>query len=93
MTESSYASTTTPPKLDTELGTSDMDEFGNMFESFGKRKSTVIDGGEPKTPVPSTPSPVRNQLVSVLVVILTGFVFSSQLLAPRVLQKHILLQD
>ncbi|KAI9766529.1 MAG: hypothetical protein M1840_006487 [Geoglossum simile] len=58
MTESSYASTTTPPKLDTELGTSDPDGFGNMFESFGKRKSIVMDGSEPKTPVPSTPNPL-----------------------------------
>jgi hypothetical protein len=56
MTESSYASTTTPPKLDTDLETSDIDGFGNMFESFGKRKSTVMDGGEPKTPVSQPPS-------------------------------------
>ncbi|KAH0543494.1 hypothetical protein FGG08_002162 [Glutinoglossum americanum] len=55
MTESSYASTTTPPKLDTELGSSDIDGFGNMFEGFGKRKSTMMEGGEPKTPVPPTP--------------------------------------
>lgn len=44
MTESSYASgsTATPPKLletDLDLGQSDLDGFGTMFESFGKRRS------------------------------------------------------
>lgn len=44
MTESSYASgsTATPPKLletDLDLGQSDLDGFGSMFESFGKRRS------------------------------------------------------
>lgn len=44
MTESSYASgsTATPPKLletDLPLGQSDLDGFGTMFESFGKRRS------------------------------------------------------
>lgn len=42
MTESSYASgsTATPPKLlETDLGQSDLDGFGTMFESFGKRRS------------------------------------------------------
>ncbi|KAL9014953.1 MAG: hypothetical protein Q9173_000407 [Seirophora scorigena] len=45
LTESSYASgsTATPPKfLDTglDLGSSDLDSFGHMFENFGKRPST-----------------------------------------------------
>lgn len=44
MTESSYASgsTATPPKLldtDLDLRQSDLDGFGTMFESFGKRGS------------------------------------------------------
>ena len=48
MTESSYASgsTATPPKLlDTGLdfGQSDLDGFGSMFESFGKRQSKQIE--------------------------------------------------
>lgn len=52
MTESSYASgsTATPPKLlDTGLdfGQSDLDGFGSMFESFGKRQSKLVD--EPST--------------------------------------------
>ncbi|KAL8944554.1 MAG: hypothetical protein Q9216_000357 [Gyalolechia sp. 2 TL-2023] len=46
LTESSYASgsTATPPKLlDTglDLGSSDLDSFGDMFENFGKRRSTL----------------------------------------------------
>ncbi|KAL8950066.1 MAG: hypothetical protein Q9222_003869, partial [Ikaeria aurantiellina] len=46
LTESSYASnsTATPPKLlDTglDLGKSDLDGFGDMFENFGERKSTI----------------------------------------------------
>ncbi|KAL8703280.1 MAG: hypothetical protein Q9201_003521 [Fulgogasparrea decipioides] len=46
LTESSYASgsTATPPKLlDTGLGlgSSDLDGFGDMFENFGKRRSTL----------------------------------------------------
>lgn len=46
MTESSYASgsTATPPRLfdeDLDLGTSDLDGFGSMFDNFGKRKSQI----------------------------------------------------
>lgn len=46
LTESSFASgsTATPPKLlDTGLGlgSSDLDGFGDMFENFGKRRSTL----------------------------------------------------
>ncbi|KAL9029728.1 MAG: hypothetical protein Q9196_002067 [Gyalolechia fulgens] len=46
LTESSYASGSTaePPKLlDTgfDLDTSDLDGFGDMFENFGKRRSTL----------------------------------------------------
>ncbi|KAL9631023.1 MAG: hypothetical protein Q9164_006112 [Protoblastenia rupestris] len=43
-TESSYASesTATPPKLlDTGLDFGSMDNFGSMFESFGKRRSQI----------------------------------------------------
>lgn len=51
MTESSYTSesTATPPKLlDTglDIGQSDLDSFGGMFENFGKRQSQV----EPEQP-------------------------------------------
>ncbi|KAL8695454.1 MAG: hypothetical protein Q9218_000032 [Villophora microphyllina] len=46
LTESSYASGSTakPPKLlDTslDLGNSDLDDFGDMFENFGKTRSTI----------------------------------------------------
>ncbi|KAL9605113.1 MAG: hypothetical protein Q9219_000047 [cf. Caloplaca sp. 3 TL-2023] len=46
LTESSFASgsTATPPKiLDSglDLGNSDLDDFGDMFENFGKRRSTL----------------------------------------------------
>lgn len=46
LTESSYASgsTATPPKLldaGLDLGSSDLDSFGDMFENFGKRRSTL----------------------------------------------------
>ncbi|KAL8843560.1 MAG: hypothetical protein Q9170_000064 [Blastenia crenularia] len=46
LTESSYASgsTATPPKLldaGLDLGGSDLDSFGDMFENFGKRRSTL----------------------------------------------------
>lgn len=46
MTESSYTSgsTATPPRLfdeDLDLGTSDLDGFGSMFDNFGKRKSQI----------------------------------------------------
>ena len=48
MTESSYASgsTATPPKLlgtEFELDQSDLDEFGNMFNSFGKSEVKLVD--------------------------------------------------
>ena len=48
MTESSYASgsTATPPKiLDAGLDfvQSDLDSFGSMFESFGKRQSQLVE--------------------------------------------------
>lgn len=62
MTESSFASasTATPPKLletDLDLGGSDLDGFGNMFESFDKRRSRVLDG-QGITLLPSTANPV-----------------------------------
>lgn len=49
MTDSSYASgsTATPPKLldaDLDLGQSDLDGLGSMFETFGKRKSQIMGG-------------------------------------------------
>ncbi len=49
LTESSYTSgsTATPPKLldtDLDLGQSDLDGLGSMFESFGKRRSQLISG-------------------------------------------------
>ena len=61
-TESSYASgsTATPPKLlDTslDLGQSDLEGFGSMFESFGKRGSRVDLGGSDMR-VSRTESPV-----------------------------------
>lgn len=66
MTESSYASgsTVTPPKLldsDLDLGKSDLDSFGNMFESFGKRKSQTIETRE-VLGLGSTQSPVSQVL-------------------------------
>lgn len=47
LTESSYASasTATPPKLldtDLDFGNSNLDGFGDMFESYGKRRSRVL---------------------------------------------------
>ncbi|KAI9683365.1 MAG: hypothetical protein M1829_005437 [Trizodia sp. TS-e1964] len=44
MTESSYASTATPPKLESlnDLGASDFGGLGNMFDNFGKRTSTLM---------------------------------------------------
>ncbi|KAH8602865.1 hypothetical protein B0O99DRAFT_647688 [Bisporella sp. PMI_857] len=44
VTASSYASTATPPKLDErELGLSLGGDFGDMFSSFGKRKSQMLE--------------------------------------------------
>ncbi|KAL8674673.1 MAG: hypothetical protein Q9168_000905 [Polycauliona sp. 1 TL-2023] len=62
LTESSYASnsTATPPKL-LDTGLDIEDGFGNMFEDFGKRKST-LDAGlgvtETESPVSLTVKPV-----------------------------------
>ena len=64
LTESSYASgsTATPPKLlDTglDLGNSDLDNFGDMFENFGKRKSTLgVDAAGLGVTTTTTESPV-----------------------------------
>lgn len=63
MTESSYASgsTATPPKLldsDLDLGESDLDGLGNMFESFGKRRSQIMGGQEAPALTESPVSPV-----------------------------------
>ena len=62
LTESSYASesTATPPKLlggDLDFGESDLDGFGSMFESIGKRKSQLLESRGP-TGLPNTESPV-----------------------------------
>ena len=61
MTESSYASesTATPPRL-LEGGILDLDDgFGNMFDTFGKRHSKVLE--QPPMPVGmGTQSPVGN---------------------------------
>lgn len=45
MTTSSYASTATPPKLEskTDLGLSLGGDFSDMFAGFGNRKSVVMD--------------------------------------------------
>lgn len=48
MTESSYTSgsTATPPKLlgtELELEQSDLDGFGNMFDSFGKNEIRLVE--------------------------------------------------
>ena len=63
MTESSYASESTarPPKLlDTslDLGQSDLDGFGSMFESFGKRRSNLVEEPQALSSL-SMKSPVR----------------------------------
>ncbi|KAL8709103.1 MAG: hypothetical protein Q9220_006124 [cf. Caloplaca sp. 1 TL-2023] len=69
LTESSYASnsTATPPKLlDTglDLGQSDLDGFGDMFENFGERKSTA--GLETTSlGVTRTESPVRMVILGI----------------------------
>ena len=44
MTQSSYASTATPPKLETELGSSDFGDLAGVFDAFGKRKSQLLGG-------------------------------------------------
>lgn len=65
MTTSSFASasTATPPKLldaDLNLGGSDFDGFGNMFESFGKRGSRAfVEHGVLN--IPNTASPVSRR--------------------------------
>ena len=64
LTESSYASgsTATPPKLlggDLDFGGSDLDGFGSMFESIGKRKSQLQESKGPMG-LPNTESPVSS---------------------------------
>lgn len=68
MTESSYASgsTATPPRLldeDLDLGTTDLDGFGSMFDNFGKRKSQigVVQEGQG---IARTQSPVCFELIA-----------------------------
>ncbi len=64
LTESSYASgsTATPPKLiggDLDFGESDLDGFGSMFESIGKRKSQLLES-KGSIGLPNTASPVSS---------------------------------
>jgi hypothetical protein len=42
VTSSSYASTTTPPKLEKNLGLSLGGDFSEMFAGFDKRKSAIL---------------------------------------------------
>ncbi|KAL2046009.1 hypothetical protein N7G274_001456 [Stereocaulon virgatum] len=67
MTESSYASgsTATPPKLPEtglDFGQPDLDGFGSMFESFGKRQNQIMDesstiaGAQSVSPVQMSPA-------------------------------------
>ena len=71
MTESSYTSgsTATPPKLlgnEFELERSDLDEFGNMFDSFGKNEIKPVDEPE-MLGVDNTESPVCLERLTYLV--------------------------
>ncbi len=63
VTASSYASTATPPKLDErDLGLSLGGDFSDMFNSFGKRKSAVIDAETNRAMSRSPVSPsIHNQ--------------------------------
>ena len=72
LTESSYASgsTATPPKLlggELDFGESDLDGFGSMFESIGKRKSQLLESkgsmGLPNTESPVSPDSETTSLV------------------------------
>ncbi|KAI9841162.1 MAG: hypothetical protein M1837_000950 [Sclerophora amabilis] len=56
MTDSSYASTATPPKLDTDLGLPDFGEFGDMFDGLGKRRSALMDAQRDQFSTPAAPS-------------------------------------
>ncbi|KAI9788670.1 MAG: hypothetical protein M1816_006721 [Peltula sp. TS41687] len=47
MTESSYASTATPPKLETDLGPSDLGGFAGIFDNIGRRGSEPWEESEP----------------------------------------------
>lgn len=65
LTESSYASgsTATPPKIldgDLDFGESDLDGFGSMFESIGKRKSQILESKS--MGLPNTESPVSSDM-------------------------------
>lgn len=71
LTESSYTSgsTATPPKLldtDLDLGESDLEGLGTMFESFGKRRSQLMSGQDvvDLEPAASPVSPALHPLVS-----------------------------
>ncbi len=58
LTESSYASTTTPPKLETDVGSSDLDGLSNIFDDIGKRRSALLQGDP--TSAPATDRPVSH---------------------------------
>lgn len=94
MTESSYASgsTATPPKLldaGLDLGPSDLDGFGDMFENFGKRKSTLgadtagLGGTETESPGSADISRDAGVLMGH-----TNQEFSSRALASRTLTTY-----
>ncbi|KAI9755143.1 MAG: hypothetical protein M4579_004409 [Chaenotheca gracillima] len=63
MTESSYASTATPPKLNTELDLPDFGGFGDMFDGIGKRRSALVDGRSESVP-PSTDQSFQDPMQS-----------------------------
>ena len=46
MTESSYASTATPPKLETDLVPSDLGGFAGIFDNIGRRRSELLEENE-----------------------------------------------
>ena len=67
LTESSYTSgsTATPPQLldsDLDLGESDLEGLGTMFESFGKRRSQLMSGPDARE-LEHTTSPVSLALL------------------------------
>ena len=45
-TQSSYASTATPPKLEADLVSSDLEGLTGIFDSIGKRRSVPIGDGQ-----------------------------------------------
>lgn len=71
MTSDSYTNTAAPPKLDDkhlELGLDE--EFGNMFEGFGKRQSAITDAQQ-KRSMSQSPVNICNTPRFTFLVILT----------------------